>query len=287
MKKYAIPEYHPHPDKIFIADIDNRGEMFKTYSKPLQSSAYLFILCGRGECKLITNMSEYSLTPNRIITILPNSYIHVTAQSPTCRLYILAFDQKLMNRTYIFSSLMRHLHFILESPMIELNEKVASLIKEYVVLLIKANKIKDLSKNSEFVTTILHSLFSGIGGHYHLNNIKLGVGNRGAEIVKSVVQQIVKHYHTQRSPAFYAELLQISPQHLSTTVSKVTGKKVTDIIAQMVIIDAQTKLRATQMSVQEIASALNFPDISVFGKYFKRYTGLSPRQYREIEENNI
>ncbi|MFI3283109.1 MAG: helix-turn-helix transcriptional regulator [Rikenellaceae bacterium] len=283
MKKYTIPDYHPHPDKIFIADIDNRGEMFKTYYRPLQSSAYLFVLCSRGECRLITNMSEYVLSPNRIITILPNSYIHITAQSPDCRLYILAFDQKLMNRTYIFSSLIRHLHFILESPMLELSGRVASLIKEYVVLLIRANKIKDLSENSEFVTTILHSLLSGLGGHYRVNDIKLGVGNRGADIVKNLVQQIVKHYPTQRSPAFYADLLQISPQHLSTTVSKVTGKKVTDIVAQMVIIDAQTKLRATEMSVQEIAHALNFPDMSVFGKYFKRYTGLSPRQYREVE----
>ncbi|MFR9603754.1 MAG: helix-turn-helix domain-containing protein [Rikenellaceae bacterium] len=283
MKKYTIPTYHPHPDKIFIAEIDSRGEMLKTYSKPLQSSAYLFVLCCRGECRLITNMSEYVLTPNRIITILPNSYIHVTEQSENCRLYLLAFDQKLMNRTYIFSSLIRHLHFILESPMLELDAKVAALIKEYVVILIKANKIKDLSYNSEFVTTVLHSLFSGLGGYYKVNDIKLGSGNRGAEIVKSLVQQIVKHYPTQRSPAFYADLLRISPQHLSTTVSKVTGKKVTDIIAQMVIIDAQTKLRATEMSVQEIAQALSFPDISVFGKYFKRYTGLSPRQYREIE----
>ncbi len=282
MKKYAIPTYHPHPNKIFIADIDNRGEMFKTYYRPLQSSAYLFILCSRGECKLTSNMSDYTLTENRIITILPNSYIHITSQSPNCRLYLLAFDQKLMNRTYIFSSLMRHLHFILESPMIELSAKVSQLIQEYVILLIKANRVKDLSRNSEFVTTILHALISGLGSYYNVNEIKLGVGNRGADIVKSLVQLIVKYYPTQRSPSFYAEQLQISPQHLSATATKVTGKKVTDIIAQMVIVDAQTKLRATEMSVQEIASALNFPDISVFGKYFKRYTGLSPRQYREI-----
>ncbi len=283
MKKYAIPTYHPHPNKIFIADIDNRGEMFKTYYRPLQSSAYLFILCARGECCLTSNMSEYTLSKNRIITILPNSYIHITSQSKNCRLYLLAFDQKLMNRTYVFSSLMRHLHFILESPMIELSASAAQLIHQYIVLLIKANRVKDLSKNSEFVTTILHSLISGLGGSYNVNEIKLGVGNRGADIVKTLVQQIVKYYPTQRSPSFYAELLQISPQHLSTTVSKVTGRTVTDIIAQMVIVDAQTKLRATDMSVQEIATALNFPDISVFGKYFKRYTALSPRQYREID----
>ena len=73
----------------------------------------------------------------------------------------------------------------------------------------------------------------------------------------------------------------ISPQHLSTTVNKITGKTVTDIIAKLVITDAEAKLKSTDLTIQEIAYSLNFPDISFFGKYFKRYTGMSPKQYRE------
>ena len=34
------------------------------------------------------------------------------------------------------------------------------------------------------------------------------------------------------------------------------------------------------MSVQEIAYSLNFPSASFFGKYFKRYVGMSPLEYR-------
>ena len=69
--------------------------------------------------------------------------------------------------------------------------------------------------------------------------------------------------------------------HLSTTVNKITGKTVTDIIAKLVITDAEAKLKSTDLTIQEIAYSLNFPDISFFGKYFKRYTGMSPKQYRE------
>lgn len=69
--------------------------------------------------------------------------------------------------------------------------------------------------------------------------------------------------------------------HLSTTVNKITGKTVTDIIAKLVITDAEAKLKSTDFTIQEIAYSLNFPDISFFGKYFKRYTGMSPKQYRE------
>ncbi|WP_347915505.1 helix-turn-helix domain-containing protein, partial [Bacteroides fragilis] len=50
---------------------------------------------------------------------------------------------------------------------------------------------------------------------------------------------------------------------------------------KLVITDAEAKLKSTDFTIQEIAYSLNFPDISFFGKYFKRYTGMSPKQYRE------
>ncbi len=230
-----------------------------------------------------SNISEYELTENRLITVLPNSYIHVTYQSPDCRLYLLAFDQRLMNRTYIFSALMRHLHFIIDSPLLELDSEMSAIIRDYVVLLIRLNRTRGIDQNNEIVTSILHFLLSGLGSYYRIDDIKLSNTNRSTEIVKRLVQHIVKHYARHRSPAYYAELLDISPQHLSTVVARVTGHRVIDIIAQMLIVDAQTKLRCTEMTIHEIATSLNFADISLFGKYFKRYTGVSPRQYREQE----
>ena len=77
--------------------------------------------------------------------------------------------------------------------------------------------------------------------------------------------------------------MHLSPQHLSTTIKKITGKTLTDIISSFIINDAKAKLKSTEMTIQEIAYSLNFPDISFFGKYFKRYTGMSPKQYRNTE----
>ena len=39
-------------------------------------------------------------------------------------------------------------------------------------------------------------------------------------------------------------------------------------------------LQSSEMTIQQIAAMLNFPNQSFFGKYFKRATGLSPKQYR-------
>lgn len=135
--------------------------------------------------------------------------------------------------------------------------------------------------NKDLISTMLLTILHGVGSIHQNTNVTTRTFNRGEEIVKRLVQYIIKHYTKERSVAFYADLLHISPQHLSTTVNKITGKTVTDIIAKLVITDAEAKLKSTDLTIQEIAYSLNFPDISFFGKYFKRYTGMSPKQYRE------
>ena len=51
-------------------------------------------------------------------------------------------------------------------------------------------------------------------------------------------------------------------------------------IDNYVILEAKTLLKYSNMSVQEIAYYLNFPNQSFFGSYFKRNAGMSPSQYK-------
>ena len=50
---------------------------------------------------------------------------------------------------------------------------------------------------------------------------------------------------------------------------------------QMVITEAKQLLEGSDLSIKEIANQLNFPTQSFFGKYFKQYVGISPKEYRK------
>ena len=126
--------------------------------------------------------------------------------------------------------------------------------------------------NKELISTMLLTILHGVGSIHQNTNVTTRTFNRGEEIVKRPVQYIIKHYTKERR--LFMPTFHISPQHLSTTVNKITGKTVTDIIAKLVITDAEAKLKSTDFTIQEIAYSLNFPDISFFGKYFKRYMSL-------------
>ena len=79
---------------------------------------------------------------------------------------------------------------------------------------------------------------------------------------------------------YYARQLCITPKYLTTLIKRISGKSVSEWIDSYVILEARTLLKYSNMSVQEIAYYLNFPNQSFFGSYFKRNTGMSPSQYK-------
>lgn len=269
------------PEKNFIAEIDITGSLKRLYNYPQRINGCLFILCLRGECEISAHLAEHKIQKDTIVTILPDTFIHVHRQSSDCQLYIIGFGKELLNGANLFSSTMNYLSSLIESPVVPLQPEMTDLFKDYFMLLIKMGRLKNVNPNQELTSTILLTILHGIGSIHQNINISTRTFSRGEEILKRLVQHIIKHYQKERSVSFYADLLHISPQHLSTTVNKVAGKTVTEIIAKLVITDAEAKLKSTDLSIQEIAYSLNFPDISFFGKYFKRYTGMSPKQYRE------
>lgn len=59
------------------------------------------------------------------------------------------------------------------------------------------------------------------------------------------------------------------------------GASAKQIIDQHVILEIKVLLQSTELSMQEIADRLGFPDQSYLGRYFKRYEGMSPGDYRK------
>ncbi|MGM9749334.1 MAG: helix-turn-helix domain-containing protein [Candidatus Cryptobacteroides sp.] len=101
------------------------------------------------------------------------------------------------------------------------------------------------------------------------------------EVIYSSFLDLLERYHkTERGLAFYADQLCITPKYLSQIVKCVTGHTALDCIEDYVVSEAKTLLSSTAFSIQEIAYELEFSSQSVFGKYFKRVTGMSPKQYR-------
>lgn len=273
------------PENIdILTGIDIIGNIKRLFRIPVQMPGCLFLLCIRGNCSITIHLNKYELKKNSIAIIFPHQFVQVMEGSKDCRFIFVGFSKELIQSPPLFSRMIEYTPSIFEEPVIELSPEIANIFYEYFKVLIKAIRLPSSFIKNEQADLICSQLVMGLGNIY-----KQGESNerprynRNQEIVKELIRVVIQNYKSERNISFYAEKMHLSPQHLSTTIKKTTGKTLTDIISTFVIRDAQAKLRSTELTIQEIAYSLNFPDISFFGKYFKRYTGMSPKQYRNME----
>ncbi|NIJ54559.1 helix-turn-helix domain-containing protein [Dyadobacter arcticus] len=86
-----------------------------------------------------------------------------------------------------------------------------------------------------------------------------------------------------RQTSFYANTLRIHPNHLNAVVKRITGSTATNLIQNQLTISAKSLLQQTTLSAKEIAFRLHFSEATHFNAFFKKRTGLTPRQYRETQ----
>ena len=66
----------------------------------------------------------------------------------------------------------------------------------------------------------------------------------------------------------------------SFSIKEVRGKSALDLINEAVILDAKAQLKNSDLTILQISDTLNFTNPSFFAKYFKKHTGMTPKEYR-------
>ena len=231
----------------YVVGNDITEAILNFYKQTCRLKAGIFVLCVEGNLRASINLTEYTLKPNDFITLMPGSIIQFCEQKESFRLSFIGFSSEFMDCVNMIKSTMSALPTIYENPVIALNEDRADFINDYFHLLERV-QVKEKSINREMVKHILLTMIHGISDLYQGKSWPNKITTRSDEIHKKFKQK--------------------------------TGRSVSDIIADMIIMDAKSQLMATDLTIQEISYSLNFPNVSFFGKYFKRYVGVSPQKFR-------
>ena len=109
----------------------------------------------------------------------------------------------------------------------------------------------------------------------------MGVKERSSEYFERLMTLLSEHYREQRNVEFYAERMNISSKHLSRVIRNFTGKSVHQWIDEFDALEIKHLLKYSNMSIQQISFYLNFPNPSFMGQYFKRFTGMTPGEYKK------
>lgn len=174
---------------------------------------------------------------------------------------------------------------------------INSHIAEWSTRNVQENYLKLSKKEAENV----HFLLKRIYELFRLNNHKLASSylatllaelSAASEKMYASTQQndftlkykalVHKHLKEQLNIIEYAKILNISPNHLNKIIKKETGKTASEIIKDILLLEAKVLLLQTKLNINEIALELGFNDSAYFSRFFKKGTGQTPSTFRKM-----
>lgn len=94
-------------------------------------------------------------------------------------------------------------------------------------------------------------------------------------------QLIEENYTSEKNVSAYAEMLSINPSCLNELTKRTTGITAGELIRNRVIDETKKLLYSSSLSGKEIAFQLGFDDPAYFSRFFRKYTSLTLKEFRE------
>lgn len=237
--------------------------------------------CLRGHAEISIDLKKYSVEPNIQLILLPGSIIRIDRIDPEFSLSFFGFSKELFYET-VARLEPRFFRFLKENPCYVLTQETTETIKG----LMRATEIIYADRENRFRNQIVKNHFQSFmldtydKCYRHFNRQLLEGGNRQTELFNKFITLVHEHCTTEREVIFYAEKLCISTNYLTSICRKISGKPAKQIIDQFTLLEIKVLLQSPDISIQEVADRLGFPDQSYLGRYFKKQEGISPKEYQ-------
>lgn len=169
--------------------------------------------------------------------------------------------------------------YILEHPFVTPSPEQTDRLCNYLILIRQALDSRAAGYYESEVTYLCKAFIKTCQSYYDSQEMTVR-SNRRRELANTFLKLLKENHSTERKLQFYADRMGISIKYLSYVVSTATGKKAQKWLEEYTLMDARKMLRQTNRPINEIATSLGFLSSSDFCKYFKKGTGMSPKDFR-------
>lgn len=263
----------------------NSSFQMEVFRFPGRLDAFVIGVCTEGETTFTSNLKEYRLKKDSLFIIGPKHILQIQSDN-RFKAHVIVITPDFLRRINIDTKHMMPLFLQFGSrPCMELTHKECTSLRSFISMVEQELEGPETDFAVEIVGGLIAATIYKVGDiltHYIEEHPELEnpIHNRAEEYFKQFTELLGEHYTRERSVGYYARQLCITPKYLTTLIKRISGKSMSEWIDSYVILEAKTLLKYSNMSVQEIAYYLNFPNQSFFGSYFKRNTGMSPSQYK-------
>ncbi len=265
------------------AVINSNLESFNNDATQMEQCA--IIMCTSGSCNVKINLVNFTLQPNATLMFVPNDIVETYDISSDFDATVVTVSSELVGEAcsrfghYVFEVLHSNRFSQVDPGKIHFVKNIFENIRMFY-------EDVDCSYRYEQGLCQLRSLFC-----WAADLIKRGAGidkeknfTRMEEHFRRFMKYLTERYKQSREVSYYANEMNITPKYLNFIVQSVSKRTCKNLIDAYVIMQLKTEFRSSQKSIQEIAYEYNFPNQSFLGFYFKKYAGVSPRNFRKKED---
>jgi len=250
---------------------------------PFKTKAAALVYVDKGELTVIHDSKTYKLSDGMLLVKTPDMILKLPGCNEDCHFKVVAFTSQFGIASGIP---IKHLETIAlmasSNPVLTLDTLKAATVDVLFSLLQQKESVNEKQElHDETIKHVFSLLVLEIISLIRKNITVSSPGlNRKSHLTFQFLKLLREHIKEQRSVNSYADMLYVTPKHLSMCVKETTGKTCGEIIDEMVVAEAKTLLHNPEFTIGHVADVLNFSDQYFFSKYFKKRTGKSPLNYR-------
>ena len=252
------------------------------FTEPIIMGAFATCLCTGGDARINLELNDIQVKSGDLVVIRPEQILQIGKTSADFSgKFMIVSSGYVLELVQQYNKIRNLMLYFMTSPSIRLEDDSLKILESYYQLL--KNRLDDMDNKyaKDICKNIIFALFYELCNitEKHSQAMSMNIfGKR--ELFNRFIKAVNSDFRKHRQVNHYASLLCVTPKYLSAAVKDTCGKTAGEWIDGMVIMEAKNMLKFSNMNIGEIASYLHFPNQSVFGKYFKRLTGLSPKSYR-------
>jgi AraC family transcriptional activator of pobA len=243
---------------------------------------YFTIAWNPGACQTVTiDEAEFEFPANTLLTLLFNQSFHfensagIIAWQFNREFYcIIDHDSEVSCVGFLFNSV--------DHMFVKLNDQAQQKLQLLSDVFIEEFRTSDQIQN-EMLLVLLKRLIiytTRLARTGYVPEKKLP--DEKFHTIRKFNLLVEKNFKSQHSVSYYAQQLCKSPKTLSNHFALFNQKTPSQIIQERITMEAKRLLSYTDQSIKHITFELGFEDLPYFSNFFKKNTGISPANFRNL-----
>lgn len=266
-------------DDLLVTNNIAHAEQFKY---PCRINAITFLICLSGDIDCSVNLKDYDVRANGVLVSFPENIIRIDNTRDFDGYVLLISSSYLENLHVDIRQKLVSYMSLKENPLTAVSRDDMICLSHYCQLIKEALGTK-CKESKDIISGLIQSFIFKIISIINICQSSIDISSTAKSNVQQYFEKfmtLLSTYHTrERSVKFYASRMNLTGNYLSGLVKSYSGKSASEWIIEYVILEAKALLKFSGLNIQQVAYELNFPSQSMFGKYFKKQTGMSPKVY--------